>query len=756
MATLGGAMPPDPAPHDAKTKTPLADRSGTAALIVVFAALMAGLLAMALITLDTAVDRLGTVEVEGSTAPIRQALLTSLSQLQTLLVVLAVFLVATVLLTFAVMGRSAARARALNRTTARLKAVSETSLEAILVSDRSGKVLEFNAAAEEVFGFRAPDIIGRGFADLIIPDHLRNSHDTGLARYNRTGSTSVIDAGRVEVEACRSDGEIFPMELAISRTDTPDGEVFLAFMRDISQRINDERALRKARDEALAGETAKANLLAVMSHEMRTPLNGILGSLELLSLTELTQGQRDHLDIMKKSGDLLLHHVNDVLELSRLDAHRNEAVAEVFDLNQVLQDVADGLHHMARSAGTQIKLDASEPSLTHVKGNPHRLRQVLVNLAGNAVKFTENGTVTLTARRTARRTGGETRAELLVADTGIGIAPEDQARIFDEFVTIDPNYNRKAEGTGLGLAITHRLVGAMGGEIALNSTPGEGTTFTVSLDLPAVPIGRRASDRSEHEDAAEVRRLDNYKVLLVEDNPINRRIARAMLEALGCIVTEAVDGAKGVEAAKDARFDVVLMDISMPEMDGVEATIRIRKGPAASQDSLIVALTAHAMQEDIERFVEAGMQDVVVKPISTERLAKALDRRRNAWADASDTDDTSHWDSATFGEFLEVLGPADTREMLDKFLADAGDIVPWLVWQSNEELDHAEVARRAHGLSGSAAVLGASALHKALKGLETAARNSELLSEKGEEVARVWTMTEASCPDIADDAASVA
>ena len=680
----------------------------------------------------------------------RAALAHVLSRLAVLLGALVTCLSGALILVAGLVGRAVARSRDLIRTTARLKAVSETSLEAILVSDRAGRVLDFNAAAEEIFGLTAEEIIGRGFAERIIPEHLRKNHHEGMAHFNRTGEASVIDAGRVVVEACRADGETFPLELAISRTDTPDGEIFLAFMRDISQRLADEHALRQARDDALAGETAKASLLAVMSHEMRTPLNGILGTLELLSNSDLDAEQREHLEIMAASGDLLLQHVNDVLELSRLDSGQTETVDDVFDLMQILQEICHGLHHLAQASRSTVEIEAQRESLTHVRGDPRRLRQVLVNLVGNALKFTEDGTVTLKARRCAE----EKFVEIQVIDTGIGIAPEDQERIFDEFVTIDPSYNRKAEGTGLGLAITQRLVQAMDGEISVASTPGQGSVFTVRLPLPNVPTGRRSSDG----DAApeqKPQRLDNYDVLLVEDNPINRRIARAMLEALGCTVTEAVDGAKGVEAAQAHCYDVILMDISMPEMDGVEATGRIRSGPAASQNSQIIALTAHAMQEDVERFVEAGMNDVVVKPISSESLAKALDRRRNL-LDIVGLDETSPWDRSVFGEFLEVLGPVDTAEMLEKFLTDARETVPWLVWQSSEEIDPEEIARRAHALSGSAAVLGAAALHRALKALEGAARKGQALEPHGNTLDTTWARTERTVPIIEGDAASVA
>ena len=681
----------------------------------------------------------------------REALAQVLSRLALLLGALVACLTAALLVVAGLVARAMARSRDILRTSARLEAVSATSLEAILVSDASGRVIDFNSAAETVFGFKADDIAGRNYVDFIVPEASRDGPELGFWQYSHSEEAKVIGLGRHEVEAQRASGEVFPIELAVTRTDTPDGEIFLHFMRDISERIAAEKALREARDEALAGEQAKSNLLAVMSHEMRTPLNGILGTLELLSRTELTGPQREHLEIMSKSGDLLLHHVNDVLELSRLDSGQADVTEDVFSVPEMLDDIASGLQHLAEAANTTFGVTFSGDDLDFVRGAPRRLRQVLVNLAGNAVKFTENGTITLSAEREA----GEDIVSIEVSDTGIGIAPEDQARIFDEFVTIDPSYNRRSEGTGLGLAITRRLVEAMGGAISVTSTPGEGSRFTVTLPLPSVPVGRRSDDAPETE-MEEAPQFPGMHVLLVEDNPINRRIAHAMLDSLQCAVIEAENGAKGVAAAAERSFDVILMDISMPEMDGIEATRQIRAGPSASKDANIIALTAHAMQEDVDRFQSAGMNDVVVKPISSDRLAAALDRRRaprTLWTEQSGPD---VWDSGVFSEFLQVLGADDTQDMLNHFLDDAREVVPWLVWQSSEDCDAAEVAKRAHGLAGSAAVLGATELHAALRALEEAARKERPIASKGAELAKVWEATERNIPKLEDGEASAA
>lgn len=679
----------------------------------------------------------------------RGALASVLSRLALLLGALVACLGGALLVVVGLVIRAMTRSRDILRTSARLKAVSATSLEAILISDAAGRVIDFNKAAEDVFGYKAEEVVGQKFVKFIFTEEAWSDPELSFLHYQVNKNDKFDSPGRKEVEAVRASGEVFPIELAVSRTMTPEGEIFLHFIRDISDRQAAELALREARDEALAGEQAKANLLAVMSHEMRTPLNGILGTLELLNHTDLNESQREHLEIMSKSGDLLLQHINDVLELSRLDSGQAETYEDVFSLPEMLDDIASGLSQLAEAVNTTLDVVLVGDGLESVIGAPRRIRQILVNLAGNAVKFTENGTITLKAAREP----GEDVVSIIVSDTGIGIAPEDQARIFDEFVTIDPNYNRRAEGTGLGLAITRRLVEAMGGAIAIASEAGQGSTFTVTLPLPNAPMGRRSNDSAPQAGPSPAQ-FPGLNVLLVEDNPINRRIAHAMLDGLKCNVTEAENGALGVSAAAARAFDVILMDISMPEMDGIEATGKIRAGPSASEKANIIALTAHAMKEDVDRFEAAGMNDVVVKPVSSERLAMALDRRRAARPHWSEDAKQSVWDTEVFSEFLQVLGAADTQEMLTQFMTDAREVVPWLVWQSSEELEHAEVAKRAHGLAGSAAVLGATELHAALRSLEEAARKDRPISAKGAELSKVWEATEREVPDLRDDTAA--
>ena len=519
--------------------------------------------------------------------------------------------------------------------------------DAVVVADLSGRVLDFNGAAETIFGYRRADALGRRMSDIIVPPHLRDAHEAGMERYRRTRERHVIGKGRIEMEAMRRSGEIFPVEFSLSSTESADGEIFVSFIRDISAKKAAETELLKARDEALAGEKAKANLLAVMSHEMRTPLNGMLGALELISDDELSQKQRDYLRIMETSGRLLLQHVNDVLDISQVDADCSRVAYAPFSLATLVREVAEMQQPIAAKNHNELAWNVQD-SASSVIGDAPKLRQILVNLVGNAIKFTHAGHVTVEAERLS----GGNMVEIRVIDDGIGIREADQEHVFDEFFTGDPTYRRAAGGTGLGLAITARLVKLLGGKIGLESEENEGSLFWVRLPLPDADVAAQASDPTPCAKRPVAR--DGLRILLVEDNEINRQVARAMLTSLGHDVTEAVDGADGAEAANTVAYDVVLMDISMPRLDGIGATRLIREG-GASKNACIIALTAHAMPNEIVEFRAAGIDDIVTKPVSRALLAEAL--RRAAPEDGEAGAAAAADNADPFAELESMLGP---------------------------------------------------------------------------------------------------
>jgi len=582
-------------------------------------------------------------------------------------------------------GRQLAEER--SRAAAQMEAMISSSLDAILVVDTEGRIQAFNGAAETIFGYNSAEVIGQKMQELIIPMHLREAHARGMARFLNTGQTKVIGAGRVQLEGLRKSGEIFPVELSVSLSQSGQDMVFVSFMRDISDRMQAEEELRTARDDALAGERAKANLLTVMSHEMRTPLTGVLGAIDLLEDTDPSGEQMRYLQAMRVSGELLLHHVNDVLQLSRLEAGVDPEKIRVFDLKELAEGLIESQQATAKSRGIDLSLHCSLGPSSVVAGRPRAIQQALLNLIANAVKFTNEGAVSVDIQRLP-----ETDVvDFHVADTGPGIPQEDLQRIFEEFTMLDSSYRRGNEGTGLGLAITRRIVQAMDGEITCESELGEGSLFSMSLPLPvasAPMVKAEAQSDQEQETSA---------VLIVEDNDINRLLLEKMLIQQGQRVTTAAGGLEAVNCAEAGSFDLILMDISMPEVDGIEAIRRIRARKLA-EGTDIVALTAHAAAEDHARILDAGFAEVITKPISKQELADVIARRAGRTPVLPEVNQDEN-----IVQFFDALGPERARGFLATYCEDVERLKAALA--EAEELT-TELRQEAHRLAGSAAVLG--------------------------------------------------
>lgn len=501
----------------------------------------------------------------------------------------------------------------------RMETIISTSLDAVVAVNRSNRIVEWNGAAERVFGYTRAEAIGADMPSLIVPPHFREMHNSGMTRYLAKGEPRVIGRGIVQLEARRKDGTIFPVDLSLAKAQAPAGEIFVAFLRDISDRMRSDEALRRARDRAVAGEKQKAELLAVMSHEMRTPLNGILGTLELLEADSLPAEDQRYLRIIRQSSEILLRHVNEVLDISRLDAGKMTLRKTRFDLVALLEEIVESQADRARAQGNLLTLRPLNPALHESYSDPDRLRQIMLNLVSNAIKFTAGGQITIEADCDS----GMDECELRVIDTGVGIKPDDLERIFDDFVTIDSSYGRRNAGTGLGLGISQRLATALGGELGAESEPGDGSVFWLRLPLaPPADAPRTAPKVAEPPPAAPA--LPPLDVLLVEDNAVNREVAGHMLRRDGHRVTEATDGREGVRLAQAHDFDVILMDISMPGMDGIQASRAIRQSAGARAKAPIVATTAHAMPEEVRAFHDAGIATVLTKPISARALRQAL------------------------------------------------------------------------------------------------------------------------------------
>jgi PAS domain S-box-containing protein len=721
----------------------------------------------------------------------------------------------------------------------------EVSPAAVVVMDAHERVTAWNPAAAALFGYAADEAFGRTIDDLVVPEEFRAESREVAQEARGQGRTRRI------TRRARKDGALVDVEMELVPLRFDGGNAgFYAIYHDITE-------LQRARQEAEAATQAKSAFLATMSHEIRTPMNAVIGMTDLLLGTELTAEQREFAEVVHSSGDLLLHVIDDILDYSKIEAGKLDLERQPFNLRDCVEGALDIVAPRAWEKELELGCLIDDAAPAGIVGDEARLRQVLLNLLSNAVKFTERGEVMVLVN--AEETGaGAHRIELAVRDTGIGIPPDRMDRLFTSFSQVDASTTRRFGGTGLGLAISKRLVELMGGDIAVDSEQGSGSTFRISLpvtaaDVPAkIPFddglphlagkrilivddnatnreivtrharswgmepvavefpaaalelvakgepfdvavldmmmpdmdglalaGEIRQHRSEPElplllltslgrlpqlqskgvfsaqlakplkasqlyntlvqlltagradDEETVAATDGkqarsaLRILLAEDNAMNQKVALRLLERLGYGADVANNGLEAIEALERKPYDVVLMDVQMPELDGLDATRRICERWPAETRPRIVAMTANALPEDREACFAAGMDDYVAKPIRAEELAAALKRARPRSTEDGRENGDMKLDQSALRNLRDLGGDDFLGEVIDAFLGDAPELLATLR-RSLDGQNNEELRRAAHTLKSNGATLGAEQFAELCRTLEQRAKNGEL------------------------------
>ena len=612
--------------------------------------------------------------------------------------------------------------------------VFDVSLSAIIIADMAGRIQLANPAAAKIFDVPADQMVGLPLEQVMIPFGLREVHRRKMELHRQDGHRTMIGAGPLRMDAVRMDGTPFHAEVSVVADSDLEGKpILIGFIRDISDFVAAEEKLLEARDEAQRHASAKTMFLATMSHEMRTPLHGLMASLDLLDGKKLGPEDRALLQTARECSDRALQQVNDVLEITRLG---ESTVGEVaFRPKDLAEDILRELTPMAVAKGMKLDLVLKGAGADRqCFGLANAFSRALYNLAGNAVKFTSNGGVAITL---TFNPGGENalRLRVEVSDTGIGISPEDQDRIFAEFETVNTLARGRDSGTGLGLPIVRLAVARMGGTLSLLSAPGEGSVFCFEIVLPIapdLPDLQREQAENVTSKTQDLKQETPLVVLVVDDNTVNVSLMSKMVQRIGHRSAQATDGLQAVAMASAKAYDIILMDVSMPVMDGHEATGIIRSGGLSSK-AVIIGVTAFSDEKRRAELMAVGMNSVLTKPVNTAELAKEiaqeLDKRHSEGAG----DDGNNQEPS--GEFAQAL--TQLQDMLDRdsalrflgqALAEADETAKILI---ETDIDLKAAADLIHKTVGSAAVVGFSQLSHLMAQAEDAAREGDAAALKG-------------------------
>lgn len=508
---------------------------------------------------------------------------------------------------------------ALEETDTQVRSILEEAADGIVTIDDRGRILRFNEAARRLFGYRFEQVRHRNVT-MLMSEELAAEHDGFLRRYVAGGAAQIIGVGR-ELEGRHCDGSLFPIDLSINRVTIAGRPRFTAVIRDLSERKRIENELVRAREDADRSASMKSDFLAVMSHEIRTPMNGVIGMLDVLADTELTEGQRNELELAQRSANSLCTILDDILDFSKIEAGRLSLESVPVMPRELVVDATKVLR--ARASAKKIELRTRIDGLTpqRILGDPVRLQQILLNFLSNAVKFTASGSVEVRVKPLT--VDGNSVLRFSVVDTGIGIHPDQLGHVFERFIQAESSTTRRFGGTGLGLTICKRLAEMMGGSIGAQSEEGIGSRFWLEIPMRVATVAEHplAPDYADEEID-----VTGMRVLVAEDNDVNRRVIRELLRNLGVHAEVVSSGSSAVERTCRARYDLVFLDMHMPDIDGPEAARRIRALPSVRAKTPLLALSASALQEDRDVCAQAGMNEFVAKPINKARLLKVLQR----------------------------------------------------------------------------------------------------------------------------------
>ncbi len=502
-----------------------------------------------------------------------------------------------------------------------LNSIFTSAPEGIVVINTQGEIIQANPAVSRMFGYPLQSLIGQNIALLMSPRD-RREHQDWIVRFLTTGVEELVNRPRI-IEGYRRNGERFPLRMSITETRVDDELFFTGTLQDFTQVKAVEEQLIEAKNKAEVASRLKGEFLANMSHEIRTPMNGIVGMTQLVLDTPLSEEQREYLLLAQESANHLLHIINDILDFSKIESGALELEPVATDVAELLGSTIRTLKHSADQKGLSLRPHLPPHLPTELLLDPVRLRQVLTNLIGNAIKFTHQGGVDIGLQ--LQEDGDTLWLEFSVKDTGIGFDPAKAESLFNPFVQADGSITRSYGGAGLGLAITRSLVQRMGGDIQASSIPGVGSEFSGRVRCALPTIHSQAAPLLPTKPNTEPAQA--LHILLAEDHPVNQKVASLLLAKMGHSVVVADNGRHALDLLEQEDFDVVLMDVMMPEMDGLAALAELRQREQnTGRHMLVLMVTAHAMTGDRERFLAAGADGYVAKPISGAALQAEIAR----------------------------------------------------------------------------------------------------------------------------------